>query len=393
MNIGLVLSKTPNYSETFFVSKLNGLKLSGFDVKVFAQYKDPSFSICEVKLAPSVPYFKGFQFLKLCLVLLGILIRFPIRFFSFIRYERQARRPLVQIAKNLYTNSHILTADLDWLHFGFATIALQSEHVAKAIGAKMAVSFRGFDLDVYPLHHPKCYDLLFEQVDQVHAISHYMLKQSYALGLSTTKPFTIITPAINTQLFTNEIQPFKNIQHFLTVARLHPIKGLEDTIHAMALLKAEGVDFRYSIIGEGPILKELETLITRLNLSEHVFLVGKKSHDEVIEHMKHAQLYIQYSVSEGFCNAVLEAQAMGLLCITSDGGALPENVIHGKTGWIVKKQDPSQLTKAILEVLKLSEIEQFKLRTQAQQRIQSEFNLEHQRKEFVDFYKQTPKDA
>ena len=65
MNIGLVLSKTPNYSETFFVSKLNGLKLSGFDVKVFAQYKDPSFSICEVKLAPSVPYFKGFQFLVL----------------------------------------------------------------------------------------------------------------------------------------------------------------------------------------------------------------------------------------------------------------------------------------------------------------------------------------
>ena len=43
--------------------------------------------------------------------------------------------------------------------------------------------------------------------------------------------------------------------------------------------------------------------------------------------LNNSDVYLQYSVQEGFCNAVLEAQAMGLLCVVSDGGALPENVI------------------------------------------------------------------
>ncbi|MBK7870836.1 MAG: glycosyltransferase family 4 protein [Saprospiraceae bacterium] len=50
-----------------------------------------------------------------------------------------------------------------------------------------------------------------------------------------------------------------------------------------------------------------------------------------------ADIYLQYSIQEGFCNAVLEAQAMGLLCIVSDAEGLPENILHGQTGWVVPK--------------------------------------------------------
>ena len=40
-----------------------------------------------------------------------------------------------------------------------------------------------------------------------------------------------------------------------------------------------------------------------------------------------SDLYIQYSFSEGFCNAVLEAQSKGVLSIVSNAGALSENII------------------------------------------------------------------
>ena len=95
---------------------------------------------------------------------------------------------------------------------------------------------------------------------------------------------------------------------------------------------------------------------------------------------------MQYSISEGFCNSVLEAQAMGLLCVVSDGGALPENVFHEKTGWIAPKRNPAALAKTITEVINLPEDLKQQISTNAQQRVANEFNLEKQQKEFVEFY-------
>jgi len=265
-------------------------------------------------------------------------------------------------------------------------MALQSENVAEAIGAKMAVSFRGFDLDVYPIRHPKCYELLFKNVDKVHAISKYMLDKGYQLGLLKHTPFKIITPAIDILKFKRGTHVSAQDLHILTIARLHWIKGLDHTLRAMEILKDNGIDFKYSIVGEGSEQDHLHSMIHKLNLSEHVTLEGRKEHKDVLKFLDQASLYIQYSDSEGFCNAVLEAQAMGLLCVVSDGGALPENIVDKRTGWIVPKRNPEALAKAIQEILNLREDLKAQIRAKAQQRVASKFNLDKQRKEFVEFY-------
>ncbi|MEZ4824312.1 MAG: hypothetical protein R2942_18715 [Ignavibacteria bacterium] len=56
--------------------------------------------------------------------------------------------------KSVYINSHILSEKIDRLHFGFMTMTLKRENVAKAIDAEMSVSFRGYDINVYPLKIP-----------------------------------------------------------------------------------------------------------------------------------------------------------------------------------------------------------------------------------------------
>ena len=387
MRIGLVLARTPVYSETFFLSKLKGLKASGFNITLFVQRKEQNFSLCKVKLAPEVNTQNSFvQFFKVCAVLLSLAITSTRQVFRFIKLERNANRSWPQIVKNLYNNAHILSFDLDWLHFGFATMALQSEHVAKAISAKMAVSFRGYDLDLYPKKHPKCYELLFREVDKIHSISKYLLQKGHQLGLPKDKPYKIITPAIDISRFKNGDHSIKEAKTFLTVARLHWIKGLEDTIKAMAILMQKGVDFKHIIVGEGPKYDDLQQLIASSGLTEHVFLVGRKPHGDVVDYMRTSEVYIQYSESEGFCNAVLEAQAMGLLCIVSDGGALPENVIDTKTGWVVPKKKPELLAKQILEVIRLPEKVKLEITEFAQERIVREFNLDKQQKAFAEFY-------
>ena len=51
-------------------------------------------------------------------------------------------------------------------------------------------------------------------------------------------------------------------------------------------------------------------------------------------------MFLDAAVSEGFCDAVFEAQVMRLLVISSDAVALSENVEHGETGYIVSRRAP-----------------------------------------------------
>ncbi|MBJ6367913.1 glycosyltransferase family 4 protein [Snuella sedimenti] len=386
MKIGLVLSKTPAYSETFFISKIKGLQASGIEVVLFVQYKAEDFVLCPVWVAPKV--FKRNllrQLFSFFLVLCKVLNHYK-RFRYFLLLEKRAGRSLKQGLKNAYSNAHILEADLDWLHFGFATMALQSEHVAKAIGANMAVSFRGFDLDVYPLKYPGCYDLLWKQVDKVHSISIYLLQKAYAFGLQNSVPYQVITPAVDLSLFKERQLATSRVVHLVTVARLHWIKGLEATLEALVLLKAQGFEFKYTIIGSGPEYEALMFAIYQLGLTAHVDLVGKLSHKATLELLSKADIYIQYSYSEGFCNAVLEAQVMGLLCVVSDGGGLPENVIDGKTGWVVPRGNPRLLFECITTILKASEDERSEIRCRAKSRVLKEFNMQSQHVAFKNFY-------
>ena len=54
MKIGIVLSNTPAYSETFFNSKIKGLINNGVEVALCVAEKDKSFNLCKVYKAPSI---------------------------------------------------------------------------------------------------------------------------------------------------------------------------------------------------------------------------------------------------------------------------------------------------------------------------------------------------
>src|SRR5690606_32047031 len=112
------------------------------------------------------------------------------------------------------------------LHFGFGTMTLGSEYVAQAMGAKMAVSFRGFDISIYPVKHPGCYQLLFERVDKVHVISNDLATLLYKQGLRKEKEVVKITPAIDTTYFQTVKEKHNATIQLMTIARLHWKKGL-----------------------------------------------------------------------------------------------------------------------------------------------------------------------
>jgi colanic acid/amylovoran biosynthesis glycosyltransferase len=388
MRIGLVLSKTPGYSETFFTSKIRGLQNNGVEVVLYCQTKKEDFKLCPVVEGSKVSrnlLSQVWYFLKEFLLLLPH-IATVIRFAAL---ERKDGTSIGALLKKIYLNAHILKAKLDWLHFGFATQAIGSETVAKAIGSKMAVSFRGFDINVYPIKNPDCYKNLWKHVDKVHSISRYLLDKARTMGLSEKTAFAIITPAVQLDsLPLSKAQPSLEKIKIVTIARLTWIKGLDVAIAAVGKLKEKGIKFTYYIIGEGDknYTERYMFMVHELGLQEEVIFCGKLSHQETLEHLSAATVYLQPSLNEGFCNAVLEAQALGKLTIASNVGGLPENIVNGKTGWLYDNNSSDELANTIEMVLNLTKEQKKTISQNAQKRVREQFTIEKQQREFVGFY-------
>lgn len=391
MYIGLVLSTPPGYSETFFYSKIKGLQENGFEVTLFVQTTREEFKLCAVKTAPKVYTNSVLQIIAMFAVYVSLVTKIT-RVIRYVNLERQEKTSWSLLFKRIYLNAHLLKANVDWVHFGFATQALGSETVAKAINAKMAVSFRGFDINVYPIKFPDCYSTLWKYVDKVHSISNYLFVQAQNMGLSSEVPFEIITPAVADELVNSSVPKMNISQHqsieLITIARLHWIKGIDLLIETASILKQKEFNFIWKVIGSSNH-KDIERYkfhIYERGLQEQIQLLGKCNHDETLLKLEQANIYVQPSLNEGFCNAVLEAQAFGKLCVATNVGGLSENILNTKTGWLVPKDNPHALANKIIEVCALSNATQAYISQAAENRVKTKFTISDQQLKFVNFY-------
>lgn len=379
--IGLVLPNIPTYSETFFNSKIKGLQENGYEVVLFSKSsKKNQYSSYKIVTAPNFAV-RPYLIIEILLIFWTCLIYFK-KASKLYELNRNEGKSFLKSIKNIFINSYFFSHSLEWLHFGFGTMALQSEHIAEVIGAKMAVSFRGFDFYVYPIKNPNCYNLLFSKKVRYHVLSDKMRTLLIQRGVSAKDIFKI-TPAIDVKLFNFQENTSRQ---FITISRLHWIKGLEYTLEAFYLLKNQGIPFHYTIIGEGIEREKLTFLVNQLGLNENVTFAGSIPYLQVKNQLEKGGIYIQYSLQEGFCNAVLEAQAMGLLCIVSDADGLVENVIDQETGWVIPKRNAILLAQKMADVLQLEETKAQMIKKNAMERVKNEFNLEKQNALFLSFY-------
>lgn len=387
MKIGIVLPSVPGYSETFFTSKIKGLQANGFEVILFVNnFSSKTALDCTVISSPK------FSKNKLKNIFLSLYYFVKSLIFSFknvqklYKLNKKDNLSFSQSIKSIIISSHIISQKLDWLHFGFGTMTIDRENVAGAMGAKMAVSFRGFDIGIYPIKHPNCYDKLWKKVDKIHVISDDIEDLVLKYGFKDEYKIKKITPAIDIDYFKTKNSE-RDSNRIITVARLNWKKGLEYTLEALNIVKENGVEFQYYIIGDGIEIERLQFAVYQLGLKENVFFLGKLSRKQVKEEMEKSTYYIQYSLQEGFCNAVLEAQAMGLICFVSDAEGLSENVLNNETGFVIPKRNPLLLANKIIEVSNSSNQDKVQLANEAIQRINSTFTIHNQTQQFVDFYK------
>lgn len=179
-----------------------------------------------------------------------------------------------------------------------------------------------------------------------HVVANSLVLKELAQNISKKTEIKVITNGIDGEYFFPEPKhKLQNEIKLLSVGRISKIKGFDLVIHAISKLK--NIDLTYTIVGDGPESKNLETLKVRLGLEKKVFLSGIKSKNELREIYRSSDIFILPSHNEGMSNALLEAMACGLPVIVTNAGGTIELINHGKNGFIFPKGNIDELVKCL----------------------------------------------
>jgi glycosyltransferase involved in cell wall biosynthesis len=142
----------------------------------------------------------------------------------------------------------------------------------------------------------------------------------------------------------------------LSIGRLVPWKGFRMLIKVIPNLLEINQFFRLVIVGDGPEKKTLESIVKNMRLENKVFLVGKKSKEELAIFLAAADIFVLNTAYEGFSHQVLEVMSAGIPVVTTAVGGNREVVRQGENGFMVKYNDEFNLVEAIKTVWQTEEL-------------------------------------
>jgi glycosyltransferase involved in cell wall biosynthesis len=146
----------------------------------------------------------------------------------------------------------------------------------------------------------------------------------------------------------------------VSTGRLVPWKGFRMLIKLMPQLLQVNQFFRLVIVGDGPDMQMLQSVVRNLGLERKVFLVGRKSATELATFLAASDIFVLNTGYEGFSHAVLEAMQAGVPVVTTTAGGNPEVIVQGSNGFMVRYNDEFNLVEAIKTLWRQAELrEQF----------------------------------
>ncbi len=189
----------------------------------------------------------------------------------------------------------------------------------------------------------------------------------------------------NTHHSNSDVLPVlrKGGAHAGCVGRLHPVKDHACLFRAIDHVRQFVPNVHLSLIGDGPLRRELSDLQSDLGLRDHISFLGQR--DDVARLLPQFDVFVLSSLSEGISIALLEAMAAGLPVVATNVGGNPEVVQHGVTGLLVPPQDSRALADALLQVLSDPEARQAMGR-KGRERVEAHFSLSAMARHYGQIY-------
>lgn len=172
---------------------------------------------------------------------------------------------------------------------------------------------------------------------------------------------TVVLPNSLDEHFIQERFEGERKNEIVSVGRLDENKNQKMLIQAFSAIVKDYPEMKLKIYGagnqNGDTLPELKRQVEELQLTDKVFFMGRRS--DIAEQIRQSRIYVLTSNYEGMPNALLEAMALGLACISTDCpcGGPREVITDGENGLLIPVGDVSALEQALRRILDDVELE------------------------------------
>lgn len=160
------------------------------------------------------------------------------------------------------------------------------------------------------------------------------------------------------------------------VAGFRPAKDYNTLIKAALKVRSKYDNVWFLLVGDGLTKPDIEQTVRQNDLN-NVLLLGRRNDIEDI--ILGSDIGILLSNidghAEGLSNSIMEYMAAGLPVIATNAGGNPEIVVDSETGFLVRSNDPTDVTDKIILLAK-NENMRIEFGINSQKRIREEFSID-----------------
>jgi colanic acid/amylovoran biosynthesis glycosyltransferase len=264
------------------------------------------------------------------------------------------------------------------LHAAFGTVpATVAMFTAWLSGISYSVTYHAYDVF---LPNPTLVDKINNSRFSI-CPSHFLkdyISSNFA-GVEADKLRTLYL-GIGIDRFHNTIIRGVNDPCVITsVARLHPMKGLQYLLGACEILHRRGINFECNIIGNGELEEVFKEGIKKNGLQHCMKLLGYKTPDEVKKCLEQSDIFVLPCITESDGNrdgmpfALMEAMAMELPVVSTPVAGIPE-LVTVDCGLLVQEKSAEDLAEALEKLVCEAKL-RVAMGKRGREIIQEKFNL------------------
>jgi glycosyltransferase involved in cell wall biosynthesis len=379
--VGYILKMYPRFSETFILNELLELERQGVTLRIFS-LREPDDGIVhgEVGLVRGdVSYIRWRRVLAVARAHARVVRRSSARYVKALLFalRRHQFASVKHFLKAGVIADHVQREGIGHIHAHFASSAASvALDVHRLTGVPYSLTAHAKDI----YRHDLDIDHLRTKLDEAQfAVTVSDYNRDHLARLGARNVLRIYNGLDLRRFVPNGAAPDEP-PLVLAVGRLVEKKGFDVLIRACELLRADGVRFRCLIVGKGELAGDLGTLISALDLEEHVELAGPLPREKLLDLFPRASVVAAPCVvgsdgnRDGLPTVLTEAMALKIPVIATPVTGIPELVEDGRTGLIVPERDPAALAAAIRRLLEEPETAR-RLAEAGRARVERDFDL------------------
>lgn len=140
-------------------------------------------------------------------------------------------------------------------------------------------------------------------------------------------------------------------QNLTVAASFLAHKGHRFFLEALAALRQDYPALSATLIGDGPMLANMQALVERLGINSSITFTGHCPLTEMLKIMSRSTIFVVPSEMEGMPLVILNAMSLGKPVVATSVGDISEVVLNEKTGLLVPAGDSEALTQVLRRLL------------------------------------------